>query len=72
MTPDRFNECLAAIRWTDHGLAATLECDLLLVEAWADGAEPIPASLAAWLETLAQCHEAIPPPKTWRGKRHRG
>jgi hypothetical protein len=72
MTPERFNECLAAIRWTDHGLAAALECDLLLVEAWADGGEPIPASLAAWLETLAQCHEGLPSPTTWKGKRFRG
>jgi hypothetical protein len=72
MTPERFQVCLTALRWTDHGLAATLECDLLLVEAWADGVEPIPASLAAWLETLAQCHEAAPPPTTWRGKRYRG
>lgn len=69
MTPIRFNEALSSLHWTDVGLASTLGCDLFLVEAWADGTEPIPASLAAWLETLAQCHEAAPAPKTWQGKK---
>lgn len=68
MTPARFNDCLAALRWTEHGLAQTLGCDIFLVEAWGSGSEPIPAKLAAWLETLAKCHEAIPPPTTYRGR----
>lgn len=72
MTPERMSECLASIGWTDHKLASLLECDLLLVEAWLDGGADIPASLAAWLTTLAAAHDAIPPPTTWKGKRFRG
>jgi hypothetical protein len=68
MTPARFTDCLSAIGWTEHGLLRMLECDLMLVEAWGTGSEPIPARLGAWLETLAKCHEAIPPPTTYRGK----
>ncbi|MGO8454574.1 hypothetical protein ACC779_32470 [Rhizobium ruizarguesonis] len=33
------------------------------------GNEEIPNVLATWLETLAQAHEALPPPTTYRGRR---
>lgn len=61
MTPVRFTDCLAAIGWTEHGPSRMLECDPMLVEAWATGSSEIPSRLGAWLETLAKCHEAIPP-----------
>jgi hypothetical protein len=41
---------------------------MMLVEAWATGSVEIPTRLGAWLETLAKCHEAIPPPTTYRGR----
>lgn len=66
MTPARFHEALASLRWTQRGLAAILECDDRLVRRWASGEADIPASVAAWLETLAQCHEATPPPTGWK------
>lgn len=66
MTPARFNECLASLRWTQRGLAAILECDDRLIRRWAGGQADIPASVAAWLETLAQAHDAIPPPQGWK------
>lgn len=69
MTPDRFNECLRVIRWTPINLASALQCDLSWVEALETGNEEVPVGLAAWLEVLAQSHEALPPPKTYRGKR---
>lgn len=69
MTTDRFNECLRVIRWTPINLASALQCDLSWVEALEAGNEEVPVGLAAWLEVLAQSHEALPTPKTYRGKR---
>ncbi len=69
MTPARFTECLLHIRWTPINLASALQCQLSWVEALEAGNEEIPAGLAAWLEALAQAHEALPPPITYRGKR---
>lgn len=69
MTPARFTECLLHIRWTPINLASALQCQLSWVEALEAGNEEIPAGLASWLETLAQAHEALPPPTTYRGKR---
>ncbi|MDF1631534.1 hypothetical protein [Mycoplana sp. MJR14] len=69
MTPARFTECLLHIRWTPINLASALQCQLSWVEALEAGNEEIPAGLAAWLEALAQAHEALPPPTTYRGKR---
>lgn len=68
MTPARFTECLLLIRWTPINLASALQCQLSWVEALEAGNEEIPAGLAAWLETLAQAHEASPPPTTYYGK----
>ncbi|QRM56408.1 hypothetical protein [Sinorhizobium sp. BG8] len=69
MTPARFTECLLHIRWTPINLASALQCQLSWVEALEAGNEEIPAGLAAWLEELAQAHEALPPPTSYRGKR---
>lgn len=59
MTPSRFVECLEALHWSNDQLAAILECDEGRVEGWAIGLEPIPAKVAAWVETLASAHEAL-------------
>ena len=66
MTPDRLREALALLRWSQRGLAEALECDDRLVRRWASGDSDIPISVAAWLETLAKVHDAMPPPKGWR------
>jgi hypothetical protein len=67
--PARFNECLLHIRWTPINLASALQCDLSWVEALeADNIE-VPAGLAAWLETLAQCHEAARLANCWNAGR---
>ncbi|MBP1848256.1 hypothetical protein J2046_006546 [Rhizobium petrolearium] len=64
MTPARFSECLLHIRWTPINIASALQCELLWIEAMEAGNEEVSAGLAAWLETLAQAHEALPPPTT--------
>lgn len=69
MTPDRFNECLRVIRWTPLIMASVLHCELSWIEALEAGTEEVPVGLAAWLEVLAQSHEALPPPRTYRGRR---
>jgi hypothetical protein len=70
MTPARFNECLLHIRWTPINLASALQCDLSWVEVSEAGNIDVPAGLAAWLETLAQFHEAAGVPNTYRGRGH--
>jgi hypothetical protein len=70
MTKERFSECLLHIRWTPINLASALQCDLSWVEALEAGNIEVPAGLAAWLETLAQCHEAAGVPTTYRGWGH--
>jgi hypothetical protein len=59
-------ECLASLRWTQRGLAAILQCDDRLVRRWAADQADIPASVGAWLETLAKAHDALPPPIGWK------
>nr|WP_276521245.1 hypothetical protein [Agrobacterium rubi] len=69
VSPDRFNQCLRVIRWTPINIASALQCELSWIEALKAGNDAVPAGLAEWLETLAQAHEALPPPITYRGKR---
>jgi hypothetical protein len=66
MTPTRLRECLSALRWTQRGLAETLQCNDRLVRRWTAGAAEIPSSVGAWIETLSQAHEALPPPQGWK------
>ena len=66
MSPDRFRECLGLLRWTQRGLADVLKCDDRLVRRWGSGDADIPASVAAWLETLGKVHAELPPPLGWK------
>lgn len=74
MTPSRFNECLEALHWDTDVLAGVLGCDQSLTEAYALGLVEVPPKLAAWLEPLAQVHEALAAdmPKGLKGKRYGG
>ena len=63
MTADRFRECLSTLHWSQCGLAEILYCDDRLVRRWAQGSEPVPESIARWIENLASTHEA---PPRWR------
>jgi hypothetical protein len=66
VTPERLRECLTALRWTQRGLSDALECDDRLVRRWTVGEAEIPASVAAWIETLAKVHEGLPAPQGWK------
>ena len=66
MTPDRFRECLAALHWSQRGVAEILYCDDRLVRRWADGSEPVPEAVEHWIEELARAHQALPLPTAAR------
>lgn len=62
MTPDRLRECLAALGWTQRGLARLLERQEGTVRQWARAAVQIPDDVAGWLEIRAKHAERHPPP----------
>ncbi len=66
MSPDRFRDCLAALRWSQRGLAEVLETHERTVRRWATGDVIIPSNVAQWLEDLADAHLARPLPSGWR------
>lgn len=62
MTPTRLRECLAALDWTQRGLARLLERPEGTVRQWARGVVQIPNEVARWLEIRAKHAEKYPPP----------
>lgn len=62
MSPSRFLSILATLRWTIAAAATGCGYSRQYGHDWAKGARPVPAAVAAWLETLAAFHEAHPPP----------
>lgn len=62
MTPERLRACLAALDWTQRGLARLLGRPEGTVRQWARGAVQIPPAVAAWLEARARHAERHPPP----------
>ena len=58
----RLRIALAALHWTQRGLAAVLRRDERGVRRWLSGDYEPPADLLAWLETLAAFHRDNPPP----------
>jgi plasmid maintenance system antidote protein VapI len=62
MTPARLSECLALLRWSRRGLAASLGRPEATVRQWLGGKTRVPDAVAAWLETLAEAHANNPPP----------
>ena len=67
MTKERFNECLELLYWSQIDLAAILECDVFLTNAWSNGLEPVPADIAIWLEKLAKAHDKAGIPGWYKG-----
>jgi hypothetical protein len=66
MTATELRQTLATIGWTQRGLAKALRCSHGLVHLWARDSAPLPAPVAAWLDTLATTHRAHPPPDGFR------
>lgn len=62
MTPAHLRHTLAALHWTQRGLADILGMDERQVRRWAAGQYPVPADIAEWLERRARSMEADPPP----------
>ena len=73
MTPDRLRELLAALGWSQRGLARLVGRDQSLVRRWCDGERPVPVEVGAWLERMAACVAGMlaadPPPQPTRGPR---
>ena len=66
MTPDRFRECLAALRWSQRALADALGVHQTTARRWATGDGTIPVNVAQWLEELTAAHLAQPLPVGWQ------
>ena len=62
MTPAQLRTCLDTLAWTKRGVARMLGRSAGTVHQWEQGQVRIPASVATWLETLAQFHKRHPPP----------
>ena len=69
LSPSGLREALAALHWSQRGLAEALGCDDRLVRRWASGDAAIPGDVAAWLSALAGIHQDNPPPQAWRSRR---
>jgi hypothetical protein len=61
MNAARLQACLAAIGWSQRGLATALGCDEKLIRLWGQRGE-VPPDVAAWLEVRARDAEATPAP----------
>ena len=67
MAPRRLLVCLAVIGWSGHELARRTGRPQTTVRRWTTGETPMPADVAAWVETLAACHRAHPAPRARQG-----
>jgi transcriptional regulator with XRE-family HTH domain len=61
MTSETLRASLAALRWSQRGLAKALGVQERQVRRWAAGAT-IPPAIAEWLARAAAWHLANPPP----------
>ena len=62
MSPARLRECLAALHWTQRGLARLLGRSESSVRQWTRGAVVVPRDVAEWLEARAGHAENHKPP----------
>jgi hypothetical protein len=62
MTPTERRAALAAIGWTQRGLAAELDRDEGTVRRWMRKEGEAPPEVDAWLTTLAEFHRQHPAP----------
>ncbi len=67
MSPHRLLVCLAVIGWPERELARQTGRLQTTVRRWTGGRSPVPADVAAWVETLAALHRAHPAPRAGQG-----
>ena len=67
MSPHCLLVCLAVIGWPERELARRTGRLQTTVRRWTGGRSPVPADVAAWVETLAALHRAHPAPRAGRG-----
>jgi hypothetical protein len=72
MTADDLRAALSAIGWTPIRLAQALRVSRQTVTRWLAGQRPVPVPVAAWLDAIATCHRANPPPVIPRSGGARG
>lgn len=65
MTPAKFRDCLDAMRWSQRGLANTLNINETTVHRWATGERPVPSNVAAWLNLISVEPRRSPFPRDW-------
>jgi plasmid maintenance system antidote protein VapI len=63
MKPERFQECLDMLDWTQRGIAKRLDRPHGTIKQWLQGKVRIPSDVDIWLETLVGFHERHPPPQ---------
>ena len=66
MSPRRLLICLAVLGWPERELARRTGRHQTEVRRWVNGASPVRADIAVWLETLTAFHEAHPAPRIER------
>ena len=62
MTPARRRECLAALHWTQRGLADILGWNESTIRLWLNGYSEPPLAVDMWLERRAASAMFDPPP----------
>ena len=62
MDAGQLRKSLRTLHWSTLTLADILHCPTDVVMAWYFGYDPIPASVAEWLERLVTAHEKYPVP----------
>jgi hypothetical protein len=78
MTPDRYCECLAALRCTRRGMARYLGIDARSARRYVAGDRAIPETLENWLELLVHAPDwrdillVHPYPDNWKAVQDHG
>ena len=67
MSPHRLLVCLAVLGWSERELARRTGRLQTTVRRWVNGRSPVPADVAAWVETLTAFHRAHPAPRAGQG-----
>lgn len=62
-------DLLHDIGWTPRSLSEHLGLNERTMRRWANGTNPIPDNVYAWLVVLAETHRLLPFPEGWTNNR---